>query len=145
MIVLQFADGAGDLRRPMPARLIETRDDLETPVIISLFTDARDDLRPVDDRRGWWAGPVGSLLWTLFPSKETEETRALAEQYAAAALAWMTEARVAQTVEVTAAYGAAGVLGVRIEITKPDGTRATYAYDLNWAAQAARGATLGVE
>ena len=144
MIALSFVNGAGDIIRPGPLGRIETRDDLETAVLLSLFLDARDDDR-APDARGWWAGTIGSKLWTLYPSKATEATRSDAERFAQDALAWMVDEGVAQSVTCTAAYSARDVLDLRIEITKPDGAAVAYTYTLNWAAQAARGASNGVE
>lgn len=137
MIVIRYENGGGDIVR---APLIQSRDDLETAVILSLFLDAR-----ADGERGWWAGGIGSLLWKLFPGKQTEERRADAERYAQDALAWLTEAGVAQSVTAAAIYPERDVLGLVIEIKRPDGTGAAYTYALNWAAQAARGGINGVE
>jgi phage gp46-like protein len=143
MIALSFNNGAGDIiRRGLGA--IETRDDLETAVIISLFLDAREDTR-APDARGWWAGAIGSKLWALHPGKATEATRSDAERYAQDALAWMTAEGVAQQVTCAAAYGAEHVLNLAIEIVKPDGASVAYTYALNWAAQAAGGALNGLE
>lgn len=85
--------------------------DLETSVLISLFTDARaapDDLLPgaLDDRRGWWAGPLGSRLWLLVREKATNQTRLRAEDYCREALAWMLNEGVADRIDVTAEWAA---------------------------------------
>ena len=83
--------------------------DLETAVLISLFTDARaadDDRLPgaADDRRGWWGGPLGSRLWLLVREKATNETRLRAEDYCREALAWMRTDGVADRIDVAAAW-----------------------------------------
>jgi phage gp46-like protein len=131
---------------------LETDRDLETTVIISLFTDASakpDDVIPdgSDDRRGWWGdhgavgaqptppeGPLGSRLWLLAREKSTESTRQRAMQYAAEALAWMTADGVAARVDVEARWLDAdgfppGFLGMRIRILRQDGTL----YDMRYA------------
>jgi phage gp46-like protein len=105
--------------------------DLETAVIISLFTDrlAHPDDRlpdPADgDRRGWWAdwdsetGPIGSRLWLISREKQLEEVRLRAEDYCREALAWMLEDDVADTVEVTAEWSTSpGRLDVDVVITR---------------------------
>jgi phage gp46-like protein len=93
--------------------------DLETAVVISLFTDrlAHDDDPLPDpgdsDRRGWWAdwdaeaGPIGSRLWLISREKQLEDVRLRAEDYCREALAWLIEDDVADTVEVTAAWSTA--------------------------------------
>lgn len=85
--------------------------DLETSVLISLFTDARaadDDRLPTaqDDRRGWWARPVGSRLWLLAREVATNEVRLRAQDYCREALEWMIEDGVADEIEVAADYTA---------------------------------------
>jgi phage gp46-like protein len=124
---------------------LETDRDLETAVILSLFTDASahvEDVIPdmTDDRRGWWgnSGPVGdqaappegamgSRLWLLAREKSTDLTRRRAIQYAAEALGWITADGVAARVDVQARYLDAdgfppGFLGMRIRILRWDGT-----------------------
>jgi phage gp46-like protein len=131
---------------------LATDRDLETAVILSLFTDASaraDDVIPdmTDDRRGWWAnsGPVGdqpappegamgSRLWLLAREKATDQTRQRACQYAGEALAWLTADGVAARVDVRAAWLDApgtppGALGMQIRILRQDGTT----YDMRYA------------
>lgn len=85
-------------------------DDLVTMVIASLFCDAParegDPVDPTIPRSGYWAdvyasdGDVwGSRLWILKRAKLTNETKALAKQYVAEALAWMVADGVASKVE----------------------------------------------
>jgi len=131
---------------------LETDHDLQTSVILSLFTDASarvDDVLPdmTDDRRGWWGntGPVGdqpappegamgSRLWLLAREKATDATRQRACEYAAEALAWMTADGVASRVDIQARWLDAqgfppGYLGMRIRILRQDGT----VYDMRYA------------
>jgi|SRR5471030_222887 len=83
-----WVEASGDLQQG---------DDLETAILISLFTDrrARDD-DPFDgnDRRGWWGdsgeeNPIGSRLWLLKRQKLTIATANKAEDYAKEALQWL--------------------------------------------------------
>jgi phage gp46-like protein len=131
---------------------LETDRDLESSVILSLFTDGlarADDVIPdgSDDRRGWWGdtgpvgdqpeppeGPMGSRLWLLSREKATESTRVRAMQYAADALAWMTADGVAARVDVRAEWldragFPPGTLGMLIRILRQDGT----VYDARYA------------
>lgn len=78
-------------------------DGLETAVTLSLCCDARQA-----DERGWWgnliddAPSVGSLLWTLDRSKTTPEVLRVAQEAADAALAWLVNQGIAQSVQVQA-------------------------------------------
>src|SRR5262249_9335420 len=134
---------------------LETDRDLETTIIISLFTDALahpDDVIPdgSDDRRGWWGdtgavgdqdappeGPLGSRLWLLSREKATESTRQRAQQYAAQALAWMPMDGVAARVDVKAEWldpvgFPPGYLGLTIRILRGDGTVYNARYAWAW-------------
>ncbi len=85
-----WAEASGDLQEG---------NDLETAILISLFTDrlarADDDIDG-DDRRGWWgdAGqdyPIGSRLWLLRRQKLTVATANKAEGFASEALKWLID------------------------------------------------------
>ncbi|MFA3779580.1 phage GP46 family protein [Yersinia sp. 1652 StPb PI] len=85
-------------------------DDLHTAILLSLFTDrlARiDDAIDGDDRRGWWGdsgalSAIGSRLWLLRREKLTTQVAIKAEDYAAEALAWLTEDRVVAAINTRA-------------------------------------------
>ena len=96
--------GNGDLERD---------EGLRSAVIISLYSDRRaDDTDEFDnnDRRGWWGDllsevegdQIGSKLWLLQRSKNTQQVVNNAKQYAFEALEWMIEDGVAQDIEVDA-------------------------------------------
>lgn len=106
--------------------------DLQTAVIISLFTDRRaqdDDALPdaSASKRGWWgdalssAGRIGSRLWLLGREKQTERTVNRAREYAQEALAWLVEAGVASSIDVQAQTVRMGVLGLFVQINRPQG------------------------
>jgi len=87
-LVADWREGNGDLINS---------DDLQTAMIISLFTDrvARDD-DDIDgnDRRGWWGDMgeeynIGSRLWLLRRQKLTQTVAQKAEDYAREALQWL--------------------------------------------------------
>ena len=91
-------------------------------------------------RRGWWGDlfptlpndRIGSRLWLLSREKQTELTRTRAQQYATDALQWMLEDGVAARVEVTAEWVRMGVLGLRVEVTRPQDTSETFRFASAW-------------
>jgi len=129
-----------------------TDDSLETAVLVSLFTDRRASVEQLPagetDQRGYWGDivppvegdTIGSLLWLLAREKATSETLSRAREYCQEALAWMIDDKIATSVDVAAEWIRAGVMGIAIQINRPDGSTVGYRYDYNWAAQAARAA-----
>ncbi len=126
---------------------IELADDdgLETAVIMSLFTDRRaadDDALPfIDaDRRGWWGDSypdvpndrIGSRLWLLARSKQTQAVLNRAREYAQEALAWLVDDGVASSVTVDAEIVRTGVLGLSIAIQRPRAAVARYRFEKFW-------------
>ncbi len=118
---------------------------LETAVLLSLFTDRQLDPGEVlpdgeTDRRGWWADTatdrIGSRLWLLARSKDTPQVRALAEQYAREALAWMIEDRVCDVIDVRAVIPRVGILGLEITIHRPTSDPVKFRFNHTWTAQA---------
>lgn len=119
-----------------------TSKDLESAVILSLFTDrlaSADEVEGAQDRRGWWGddfGDVpedstGSKLWLLDREKQTQQTLNRAVSYANEALAWLVEDGIALNVTVTGEWVRMGVLGLGIEIVRPSGVE-NYRYDYLW-------------
>jgi len=78
---------------------LQSGDDLETAILISLFTDRlarEDDEYDGDNRRGWWGDqdqdyPIGSRLWLLSRQKLTLAVANKAQDFAAEALKWLTD------------------------------------------------------
>lgn len=111
--------------------------DLQTAVLISLFTDAEasdDDVVPdgSDDRRGWWAGPIGSKLWLRARSKATPGLPALIRNDIEQALAWLIEDQVAAAIDVSVAYFAANAIGATVVLRRQDGTRLALRFTRVW-------------
>lgn len=122
---------------------------LLTPVLVSLFTDARarsgDEIPDgTSDPRGWWGDAylppgdrMGSRLWLLDRSLRTPFTLKRIEDYAREALAWMVEDGLATKVQSSAAFE--GAEGYRLNVitwapargTEPTGWR----FFRNWEAQ----------
>lgn len=111
--------------------------DIETAVLISIFTDAAagpDDQIPdgTDDPRGWWADPaMGSKLWLLQRAKRTAATLQLAVAYIRQALAWLIEDGAAANVEVDAEWQPDGRLAGRVVVTQPGGP-VSVAFAYSW-------------
>ncbi|MDP1628865.1 phage GP46 family protein [Parvibaculum sp.] len=111
--------------------------DLETAVLLSLFTWARareDDILPdgrparaaAADRKGWWGNldgealhgqrEIGSRLWLLARETRSERTRTRAADYAREALRWLVADNIAAAVHVTAEWQGAGDGGDRLAL-----------------------------
>jgi phage gp46-like protein len=131
--------GQFDMKRT--GLILVTDDTLETAVIISLFTDRRarpdDELPGIDDsRRGWWGDSLsdiegdetGSWLWLLYREKTTDETLSRAREYCLAALQWLLEDRIAESVNVKTWYQdqTAGLMIIEVVIIKLDGSQERY-------------------
>lgn len=122
--------------------------DLETSVLLSLFTDRTalpgDEIPDKGTIRGWWADtfrrfPLGSRLWLLWREKQTETTRRRAEEYSRESLQWMVEAGVARSATTKATWIRRGWLELEITITAPGGERSVWRYPLVWAQLGAGG------
>jgi phage gp46-like protein len=122
-------------------------DGLKTAVILSLFIDRRaedDDELPdnTGDRRGWWADAYpdvvgdqyGSRLWLLSREKQVPSVLARAKEYAEEALSWMVEDGIAESVLVTAEWVRRGMLGLLVQITKPDAAALEHRFEILWEA-----------
>ena len=91
-----------------------TGDDLQTSVIVSLFTE-----------RGWWADAyepdqIGSRLLTLRRALRTSSTLLRARDYCHEALAWLIEDQVARAVDVQTAWRGT-TLAIGVVITQATG------------------------
>jgi phage gp46-like protein len=110
--------------------VLETGNDLESAIIISLFSDrlaAVGDVIPdgTNDPRGWWADTdvlIGSRLWLLKRSKQIPETLQLAYDYIAEALQWLLDDKVVAQFDINVQWVRASVLGAQITAYKQDGT-----------------------
>lgn len=133
-ICADIAVGCGDLI---------TGNELNTSVLISLFTDRRangdDKLPDGTDPRGWWADAMdgykwGSRLWLLERARNLPETLRLAEEYAKESLTWLVKDGIAKKVNVSAvAIGSCqNTLGLLVEIYKPDGKSLKWKYRYAW-------------
>ena len=140
-VLWNIADGRGDWA--MAGLQVRTGQDLETAVLVSLFTDRAaqpGDVIPdaSSNRRGWWGdATLGSRLWLLERAKKTDDIPARARAYIVEALQWLIDDGVAAGVDATVQWQnaptpAQGLLAARIVITQPDGSQAALAYQWVW-------------
>ena len=123
---------------------LQSDHDLQTAVIISLFTDG---LAPADaelpdqstsDRRGWWGDTsndppanIGSTLWLYSRTVWTDAVRLAIEDAARAALQWMLDDNAADDITVDATRPEMGRIDLHIVIERAG--RAVFAQTFGWA------------
>ena len=140
--------GTGDFAMDGPG--LETGHELETAVLVSLFTDAQAD--PGDavaneiDPRGWWADTysaqedptlsripndrTGSKLWQVFNMPRSQPTLNWMADQIRVALNWMLVDGVASVVEVDPRFTSKGGVGATVTITANGvPTRFDYVWD----------------
>ncbi|MBI9079201.1 MAG: phage GP46 family protein [Pseudodesulfovibrio sp.] len=136
MLKLIFKSSGGDLR--LDADRLATASDLETAVVISLFTDQlaeHDEELPFgeSDRRGWCLDHtlpklpdgtpdrIGSKLWMLKREKLTPETVERYREYVVAALQWLIDEGAATSIEVKAERVGNTMIALSGRIIEADG------------------------
>lgn len=121
-----------------PGRGLISGGDLQTAVLLSLFSDARadtDDVVPdgTDDPRGWWGDPdLGSKLWLRMRAKRTPQLLPLVVDDVRTALKWLIDDHVVGSIDVSAEWTAASTLGCQVVLHRPDGRAATLKFDWAW-------------
>ena len=149
-IVWDPVTGTGDFAMDGPG--IETGHELETAVLISLFTDAQADPEDVvydHDPRGWWADTyaafedasltplpadrIGSKLWQVFYRPRNQDTLNWLRDEAARALAWMLTDGVVSAIDVQPLFTSSGGVGAVVTITS---FGVTSVYEYAWSQEA---------
>lgn len=132
------ATGTGDFA--MAGAGLELGHDLESAVLISLFTDQLadpSDLMPDAQRadpRGWWADTyeapdqIGSKLWQVFFRQTTPDTLNWVRDQVAKALQWMIDDGVASAIDVQAQFQGKGGIAFQARITEPTGRINAFSY-----------------
>jgi len=130
---------------------LDTSHDLETAVLLSLFTDARapDGTVPPDgtgDLRGCWIDyyegwSIGSLLWTIEGTKKVGNSllthaRTICEQ----ALQWLIDDGIIGTVGVSTSWINGSTLKIDIVLTSPKGVSQSFQYAWAWKDENAQAA-----
>jgi phage gp46-like protein len=125
----------------MNGPVLATGHDLQTAIIISIFSDrlAQPDDVIADgsnDPRGWWADTdvrIGSRIWLLRRAKQTPETLQRAFDYLCEALQWMLDDGVVGQFVINVQWVRRSFLGAQITAFKQDGTTlATGRYAWVW-------------
>ncbi|MBK5146005.1 phage GP46 family protein [Budviciaceae bacterium BWR-B9] len=139
--VWQVDESIGDwLKSKLSGGDLLTGHDLETSILISLFTDrqARDDDMIEDfDRRGWWGDYeseylIGSRLWLLRRQKLTTKVAIKAEDYAKEALEWLIKDGVASFIDVSAQIIHPATLILTISYQQPSKKKQSVKYSWVW-------------
>lgn len=110
-----------------------TDGDLATAMLLSVFTDrmaAPDDEIPdgTNDPRGWWgdqfdpAAAIGSRIWLLERSKQTQDTLNRAYDYLAECLQWLIDEGVVSRFAIKAEWTRETFLGAQIVAYSPSGS-----------------------
>jgi phage gp46-like protein len=124
---------------------LQAGNDLETAVIISLFTDREanpDDVIPdgSGDPRGWWGDAflpykIGSRLWLLERGKAMPDVVQRATDYVNEALAWMLTEQLCSGVDVKVELISTPVAGLGIDVVIRRGAQPPVALKYAWAWQ----------
>ena len=119
--------------------VLESGDDLQTAVLISLFTDRLalpSDPTPEGDRRGWWGDdpkyPIGSRLWLLDRVKGPLDVPQRAQDYAAEALQWLIDDGVVARFDIVAQWITPDRLDLTITANRSDGSRVAMKFPQVW-------------
>ncbi|QNB13427.1 hypothetical protein G5S35_17510 [Paraburkholderia tropica] len=139
-VIWDVDNSRGDWLFVAPA--LVTGDDLQSAVLVSLFTDrlaSDDDSIPdgTGDPRGWWGDigedvPIGSRLWLLDRSKQTQEVLNLARDYIIEALQWMVDDGVIASMDVQTQWVRDTFLGAQIILYQPTGPQISMTYAWAW-------------
>jgi phage gp46-like protein len=123
-----------------PGGQLANGNDLQTAILISLFTDREaspDDVIPdgTNDRRGWIGDEgeeykIGSRIWLLSRAKQTTETLNRAFDYIAEGLQWLLDDDVVAKFDITVEWTRAGMLGSKVVAYQKDGS--TMALNFSW-------------
>lgn len=111
---------------------VKKDDGLETAIIYSLFTDAREA-----DERGWWGNSIvgeneGSLLWLLEREKMQGTVLVKAKKYASDALAWLVKDGIVKAVVLNTKFVGNNKLQIDIEVKKLTDKEGYFSFNINW-------------
>ncbi|MGF6792779.1 phage GP46 family protein [Paraburkholderia sp. 35.1] len=114
--------------------------DLQTAVLISLFTDRLalpSDPTPDGDRRGWWGDTdpkyrIGSRLWLLDRVKGPLDVPQRAQDYAAEALQWMIDDGVVASFDISSEWINPNRLDLIVIANRKDGTTIAMKFPQVW-------------
>ncbi|MET3135269.1 phage gp46-like protein [Oxalobacteraceae bacterium GrIS 1.11] len=123
---------------------LQSGNDLETAILISLFTDREanpDDVIPdgTGDPRGWVGDlgqpyKIGSRIWLLARAKQSPETLRLASDYIGEALQWLIDDGVVARFDITAEWSATSLLGAAVMAYQNNGSSIPMNFSWVWKA-----------
>ena len=126
----------------LPGSVLQTGNDLQSAVLISLFSDrlaTSDDVIPdgSGDPRGWVGDmgsdyPIGSRLWLLDRSKATNDVLTAASDYCYEALQWLIEDGVVAQFDIVTEWTKPAMLGIQIIAHKQNGTTVAMNFSSAW-------------
>lgn len=117
---------------------ILTEDQLDTAILVSLFTDRRAEAGQVPNpvqRRGWIGDletpedPWGSLLWLFDQARMTNDTATQVRDAAQGGLAWLMRDGISPSIQTRAIAKITG-LDLLIDITRPNGKSESFLVSL---------------
>jgi phage gp46-like protein len=121
---------------------LQNGSDLQTAVLISLFTDRvanSNDVIPdgTNNPRGWVGDlgadyPIGSRLWLLDRSKQTADVLLAARNYCIEALQWLIDDGAVAKFDITTEWTQTSMLGIRVVAHKNDGTTESMNFASLW-------------
>ncbi|MFM0689229.1 phage GP46 family protein [Paraburkholderia strydomiana] len=139
-VIWDVDNSRGDWKFIAPA--LVTGNDLPSAVLVSIFTDRAanpDDAIPdgTGDPRGWWGDigedkPIGSRLWLLDRSKQTQEVLNNARDYINEALQWLVDDGVVASTDVQTQWVRDTFLGAQVTLYQPDGSQISLTYAWAW-------------
>lgn len=136
-LIWNLATGYADIAMDGPD--LESGHDLETAILISLFTDHvadTSDILPPDfrtDPRGWWPDvytqdPIGSKLWQVMNRVTNQDTLNFTRDTVLKSLQWMLDDGVAAGIDVATSYPGKGNIRIDIAIAEPNGVTTPFSY-----------------
>lgn len=132
-IGLIWKDGQADITLNTDSTDLQVGHDLQTAILVSLFTDARAPITDVPsseaDLRGWWSANLGSLLWLLSRAKATPANLEKGMDYIRRALNWLLIKEIADKIDVSGAILNLETFTFDIKITRSLSAKYQYLWD----------------
>ncbi len=140
-IVWDNQTGRGDWVMAGPD--LQSGSDLESAILVSLFTDQRasDDYAAPPpsptDKRGWWGDTylgfqLGSRFWQRTRLAKTASTLVLIQKDAQDALGWLITLGAVASFDITAQWLNRTMIGLRIVAHMPNGDALNFRYAWIW-------------
>lgn len=138
--------GHGAIQMDVTTRALERDDGLATAALLTVFTWApatREEIAAagLDVQMGWWGDAdrirddgepvIGSKLWLLSRTGTRLSNLRKAEEYVKQAFRWWISEGIAEAVNVQATRPRPGMLGLEIEIIRPNEPNASVSFMWN--------------